>query len=377
VKRKRAAIFSVGGVGSGDFAQGLPQMTRIVGELATRFEVTYYALLPVAPQFRPGTYVVRSPPAWLARIPIKGLVWLFLLARFLIDHARGRHRVLLSFWGYPMGTFVVALSRLVRRSFVVLLLGAELADLPSIGYGQLRRPLSRRLVLATCRGATTLVAASGYQVAGLKRVGVTRTDVQTIPWGSRRELFPFRRTAAGHPLKILQVAHQSEVKDQATLVRAFARLRRQRDARLRIVGGDFMNGKLRRLVDELGLAADVELVGVVPFHEIPAHYAWADMFALTSLSEGQNSAATDAAMCGVLIAGTPVGVIHDLGDEGAVIVRAGDPDDVAQKIEAIAADPAAWEQKVAAAARWAEAHDFSWTVDRLAAALDDAAVASA
>jgi glycosyltransferase involved in cell wall biosynthesis len=79
----------------------------------------------------------------------------------------------------------------------------------------------------------------------------------------------------------------------------------------------------------------------------------------------------------VLIAGTPVGMIHDLGDEGAVVVRFGDPEDVAAKIGAIARDPAAWEQKVTAAARWAETHDFSWTIDRLAAAIDQAGSAEA
>jgi glycosyltransferase involved in cell wall biosynthesis len=88
------------------------------------------------------------------------------------------------------------------------------------------------------------------------------------------------------------------------------------------------------------------------------------MFVLTSLSEGQNGAITEAAMSGVLQVSTPVGHIPELGEGAAVLVRPGDPVDLAAKIRAIVQDRPEWERKVARARAWAESHDLAWTVQR-------------
>jgi glycosyltransferase involved in cell wall biosynthesis len=138
-----------------------------------------------------------------------------------------------------------------------------------------------------------------------------------------------------------------------------------------------MNGRIHALVIDLGLTADVDFVGAVPFARVVEHYRWADMFLLTSLSEGQNGALTEAVACGVLAVGTPVGLIHDLGRAGAVVVTPEDPADIAEKIVAIVADRAAWDGKVARARQWSDAHTFDWTIAALAQVVRDEAGASA
>ncbi len=134
-----------------------------------------------------------------------------------------------------------------------------------------------------------------------------------------------------------------------------------------------MNGALQRLAGELGLQDDVEFVGPVPHLEVPHHYHWADIFIMTSLSEGQCVALAEAAMSGVLLVSTPVGCIGDMGEGGAVVVRMGDPADVAAKIRAIVSDREQWDRKVASARAWAEKHDFRWTVERLTTVIEGAA----
>jgi len=376
MEKRRLAIFALGGVGIGAFSQGLPTIGRIVERLGDELDITFYSLDTTDPAFRPAGYVLRSPPAWLSRLPIRWIRWFVLLLYFVGDHLRRRHQVLMSLWGYPMGTFVVALARLVRRPSVVLLLGAELADLPEIGYGALRHPRSRRLVMWTCRHAAHLVVISEHQRELLRQNGVARADVQVIPWGADPAQFPFVEKAPGSPLKIVHVANLTEVKDQATLVRAFGLVRARLPAKLRIVGPDFMNGRIHALVTDLGLIADVDFVGAVPFARVVEHYRWADMFLLTSLSEGQNGALTEAVACGVLAVGTPVGLVHDLGRAAAVVVAPEDPADIAEKIGAIVADRAAWASKVARARQWSEAHTFDWTVGALARVVREAAGAA-
>jgi glycosyltransferase involved in cell wall biosynthesis len=209
-----------------------------------------------------------------------------------------------------------------------------------------------------------LVVLSTHQGEILRQHGLRRNDLEVIPFGIDGEMFKLQRKSLVPPLKILHVANLTEVKDQTTLVRGFALLRREMIAKLRIVGPDYMNGRLQRLVAELGLQDDVEFVGPVAYDAIPAEHQWADMFVLTSLSEGQNGAITEAAMSGVLQVSTPVGHIAELGEDAAVLVRPADPVDLAAKIRAIVQDRPEWGRKVERARAWAESHDLAWTVRR-------------
>jgi len=68
---------------------------------------------------------------------------------------------------------------------------------------------------------------------------------------------------------------------------------------------------------------------------------------------------------GALLVSTPVGHIKDLGEDAAVLVKPGDPEDVAARIEAIVADPVGWRRRVEAARAWAAAHDADWTSARI------------
>jgi glycosyltransferase involved in cell wall biosynthesis len=370
--RKRLAILSPGGIGHGAFSQGLPAIGSLVASLAERFEVTYYSLAPVDGGFvAPSGYRLRAPHAAVDAINVKGLRWGEMTRRFLTDHLASRYDRLLSLWGYPMGAFAVGLARTCRVPAAVMLLGAETADLPAIGYGQLGRPLSRRLVIETCRRTDALVAVAQAQLDALARRGFARPDDHVVPIGAEAALFPFEVKRRRPPLKILNVGNLTAVKDQATLLRAFALLPRALGARLRIVGEGSLRGELEALRQELRIADTVELTGAVPFATMADHYRWADMFVLTSLSEGQNRALTEAAMCGVLQVSTPVGHIADLGETVAVVVRAGDPRHIADRIAGIAGDADGWDRRVRAARGWAATHDMAWTVDRLSGILEE------
>ena len=366
-------MFLVGGLGGGLAQDSIPVLSAITRGLADRFDTSVYSLIAPGAGFLPENYTMHSPPESLGHGPTKKLRWSWLATRFLREHQRRRYEALFSFWGYPMGLFVVALAKLVQRPSVISLLGAETASVPSIGYGQMRRPLSRRLVIETCSHASIVTVLSGQQRANLLRNGLRRDDVRVIPFGVDGTLFPRKRTEHRPPLKILHVANLTEVKDQTTLIRGFGLLRRELAAKLRLVGPDHMHGKLQQMVSELGLREDVEFLGALPYALIPAQYAWADMFVLTSLSEGQCVALAEAAMSGVLQVSTPVGWVLDQGDAAAVIVRPGDPRDLAAKIKGIAGDHAEWDRKVSRAHAWAEGHDLRWTVQQLGDAIDAAA----
>jgi glycosyltransferase involved in cell wall biosynthesis len=108
--------------------------------------------------------------------------------------------------------------------------------------------------------------------------------------------------APGQPPLVLGIGTLKIQKDFATLIRAFARLRRTQPARLVILGDGPLRPVLERLVHSLGLEADVALPGYV---DNP--YAWmarASVFVLSSAWEGLPGVLVEAMACGCPVVST-------------------------------------------------------------------------
>jgi glycosyltransferase involved in cell wall biosynthesis len=205
---------------------------------------------------------------------------------------------------------------------------------------------------------------SEYQNGQLQKFGFRR-ELVVIPWGADPSLFPYYEHKTGKPLKILHVGNLVPVKDQLTLLKAFIIIRRTYPAQIRMIGTDLLQGALQNFCRESGIWKDVEFLEMQPYHRMPAHYEWADLMLHTALSEGQCMALTEAAATGVLVAGTRVGLLHDLGEESAVTVETGDHEGLAAKILGLLADRKAWDQKIGNARKWSAEHDLGWTADQL------------
>lgn len=135
--------------------------------------------------------------------------------------------------------------------------------------------------------------------------------------------------ALGEPPTILNVAFLRTQKDQATLLRAFARLRAQRPVRLLILGEGLLRPQIEALARQLGITADVALPGYV---ENPwAFMARASVFALSSRYEGFGNVLAEALACGCpvvstdcpsgpseILAGGRYGRLVPVGDEAAL-----------------------------------------------------------
>jgi glycosyltransferase involved in cell wall biosynthesis len=123
------------------------------------------------------------------------------------------------------------------------------------------------------------------------------------------------------------------VKDQATLLRAFAAARRSMpDLRLDLVGGGREVAALRRLARRLGVGEAVVWRGQLPHALVPALYAGATAFALSSRHEGQAVVLAEAASSGLPIASTAVGMAPDLPSAGVSLAPVCQPDRLAAAI---------------------------------------------
>jgi glycosyltransferase involved in cell wall biosynthesis len=112
----------------------------------------------------------------------------------------------------------------------------------------------------------------------------------------------FESGRADRPPVILGVGTLSPLKDFALLIRAFARLRRGRPARLVILGEGRQRARLQALARELGVAPDVDLPG---FDPNPYRFmARAEVLAVSSCVEGMPNVIIEALACGCPVVAT-------------------------------------------------------------------------
>ncbi|WP_372722122.1 glycosyltransferase [Immundisolibacter sp.] len=106
----------------------------------------------------------------------------------------------------------------------------------------------------------------------------------------------------GAPPVLLNVAQLRVQKDQATLLRAFAMVKKRRPARLLILGEGNQRPALEALTQELDIAADVRLAGFVS--NPLAYMRRARLFVLSSRYEGFGNVLAEALVCGCPIVST-------------------------------------------------------------------------
>lgn len=187
-------------------------------------------------------------------------------------------------------------------------------------------------ILSPSRGAAEDLA----RIAGLPvgRIAVVRSPVVN------ERLTRLAAEPAGHPWLeagappvILGVGELCGRKDFSTLVRAFARLRRQRACRLIVAGEGRHRQRLLGLAQELGVSEDVDLPGFVvnPY----AYMSRARVFALTSTCEGMPVVLIEAMALGTPVAATdcPSGPREILdGGRYGPLVAVGDAETLAARL---------------------------------------------
>ncbi len=146
--------------------------------------------------------------------------------------------------------------------------------------------------------------------------------------------------AAGQPPVILAVGRLTAAKDYPTLLRAFARLRARRAARLFILGEGELRDELQSLAASLNLSAEVQWAG---FDPNPYRYIKRSaVLVLSSAWEGFGNVLVEALACGTQVVATdcPGGPAEILA-RGAYgrLAPVGDEASLAQAMEAALDEP--------------------------------------
>lgn len=367
--KKRISIWIHGGIGSGSYAQGQPVIVKIIEELANDYEVLIYSQLHPNIGFTPKGFTVYS-----ASKTVKGswFRWLYLVSKFVVNHIKRPHQLNYAFWGYPAGVMAVILGKLFDKPCIVHLQGGDATCIPALRYGAFYQPLSRKLSRWAYREAKILIALTNYQKQNLDRQGIKR-KVEIIPYGP--DLTKFKIKEGGkrdNYNQFIHIGNHNLLKDQVTLLNAFHIISgRLPNSKLRIVGYDALNGELKKRSIQLGIDHLVEFIGSVPYDDIPNYLHRADVILHTSVFEGQATVISEAAASGVLLAGTRVGLLADLGDKYGIIVDVGDAESLAEKILNTLKDPDMFMTYINNSRKWVEKHDHRWTVQTIKFHIDN------
>ena len=202
---------------------------------------------------------------------------------------------------------------------------------------------------------------------GVRRVllemGMPPARTIAIPNGVRLQPFadaeaqPFAQRIPG----IVMVARFSRQKDHATLLRAVALLRERGLAPpLLFAGGgkDLHRRPLEKLADELGIAAQVQFLGVV--RDVPQRLIAHQLCVLSTHYEGMPLALLEGMAAGCAVVGSAVPGVREVLDDGVdgLLVAEADAPALADALERVLRDPP-FGARLAAAARRAAAEKYS------------------
>lgn len=178
------------------------------------------------------------------------------------------------------------------------------------------------LVRAALRmGKTKLVAVSQENAA---LVQAYYGQEQSAWVNNGIDISRFRRDAH-RGFTLINVARQDDNKNQAALIRCFARLHAQcPETRLLLLGDGVNHEKLKALAAELGISDAVTFTGNVA--NTQDYYAQSDLYVQCSFREAMPLSVLEAMAAGLPIVSTHVGGLADVVKDNGILVPAGEED---------------------------------------------------
>lgn len=236
-------------------------------------------------------------------------------------------------------TVVAVLARIVSKAETKIVV----SDHGILSEHYARRPailaalrLSTRLLYP--RADARMAASQGIAADLAKLSGIPNDTIQVIHNPIAVPIEQIGDDKLAKPLwgdaksRILAVGALKPEKDYGLLIEAFATLPRERNAGLMIVGEGQLRPQLEGLADRLGVGDRVSLPS---FRDPWPYYVSADLFVLSSRSEGFGNVLVEALAAGLPIVSTDCPGPREIleGGKWGALVPAGDRDSLAEAME--------------------------------------------
>jgi glycosyltransferase involved in cell wall biosynthesis len=246
---------------------------------------------------------------------------------------------------FAFGVAAVLLGKLARLPVNVCVYGPNVWDPGWLGTSRANRLLAPigRWVLRRCQGVQVdgKMTARSLAAAGIPEAAIALKPV--VP-ANLPSFYAIDREAERHAVpRLLFVGRLVPQKNLPVLLEAARRLHAEGHRfELELVGEGALAGELRAIVARTGLADVVRFRGPVSRDAIPGAFAAADLFVLTSDSEGYARVLMEAAAAALPIVTTAVSGSDDavVDGETGYIVPLRDVSAVVEKLALLLRDPA-------------------------------------
>ena len=280
------------------------------------------------------------PTPYAAQLRDLGAEVVFLPGRFTLDPLRlvrlarliRQRQIDVVHAHLPVPNMLAPLAGLIARRPVVLGLHTQ----PGVLHGRSR--LRGLLETIAVRRADAAISCA-TSIAQKESARLAPTPISVVSNATAIPMAPRPPRTADGPLRFITVGRLSPEKGYDVLIDAAARLAaRGLPFHLDIIGDGHLRAALQRQIDDAGLQAHVTLLG--PRADIPDLLAQADVFVLSSHSEGLSIALLEAMGSGLAVIATDVGdtatvVNPDVGD----LVPPADPAILADRMAQFIAMP--------------------------------------
>jgi len=202
--------------------------------------------------------------------------------------------------------------------------------------GKRRWYMFTRMQARVARRMTSIVTVSTNSGQDIVRdFKVDPSVMRTVPIGVDTTAFK-PPTAPRVPGRIVAVSSSdSPIKGVKVLLEAVAKLRTGHDVELVVVGTPNPDGPVARAVKDLNLGDIVRFVSGLSDEGIAELFGSAEIAVVPSLYEGFSIPAVEAMACATPLVATTGGALPEVAGDDAVLVKPGDPGEMADALEAL------------------------------------------
>ncbi len=228
-----------------------------------------------------------------------------------------RHRVdfIQAYFAVPAGWVAWLVNKIYKIPYGVYFGGS---DIPGANPSRFKNiyPLITPLLRMIWRGAEFRTVCS-EELVRLGKQADPAGDFILIPNGVETDRFKPIQRPANPKVKILFIGRLIPRKGFQRVIQSLpvVRQKARHPFEIEVVGTGADRTSLERLSEDLGVSDLIHYVGLVPYDRLEKSYQYADIFVLTSLSEGMPSVILEAMACALPVIASNVGgnneIVHD------------------------------------------------------------------
>jgi glycosyltransferase involved in cell wall biosynthesis len=367
--KPRIALLGLGVIGGEPMGQGIPVIKDLFERLSEHFDITFYSFKPVDKTQIPSAIQVRQTIAW-SFLPER-IKFIFIPILFTWDQLFRRSQLIFAVSIYPTGKWAVVLGKVFNAPVITQLIAFEAIGETNLVMGDLTKPWLRKLTESVCKKTTALVAVAYYQKDLVLKSLPAQREIDVLPLRINPEKFPYNeRTITSSTIQFIHIGYYGIVKDQDTMFKAFAKVATTCDCHLTVIGKGYDDEKLHALLQNLEVVDKISFVGLVKQSELPEYYKKSHILLHTARFETGCAVIQEAMASGVVVCGTEVGILSDIGDQYAIIAGVGDADALADKVIQLVNNPGQYKKLRDSAYKWITTYGAAWSAEQYRIFLD-------